>query len=145
MVCVVQRVLHAAVAVAGAEVSRIGPGLLLLVGVGKDDTAGSAARLAERVAKLRVLDDAEGRMGRSLLEGGEALAVSQFTLQADLGKGNRPSFHRAMPSEAARPLFEGFVAELSARLGRPVPTGVFGAGMRVDLANDGPATFILEA
>jgi D-tyrosyl-tRNA(Tyr) deacylase len=145
MVCVVQRVLHAAVAVAGTEVSRIGPGLLLLVGVGKDDTPGSAARLAELVAKLRVLEDADGRMGRSLLDGGEALAVSQFTLLADFTKGNRPSFHRAMASESARPIFGSFVAELAARLGRPVQTGVFGAEMRVDLANDGPATFTLEA
>jgi D-tyrosyl-tRNA(Tyr) deacylase len=145
MVCVVQRVLHAAVAVAGTEVSRIGPGLLLLVGVGKDDTPGSAARLAELVAKLRVLEDADGRMGRSLLDGGEALAVSQFTLLADFTKGNRPSFHRAMASESALPIFGSFVAELAARLGRPVQTGVFGAEMRVDLANDGPATFTLEA
>lgn len=144
MLCVAQRVRHAAVSVDGREVARIGPGLLLLVGVGRDDTPASAARLAERVAKLRVLEDADGRMGRSLLEGGEALAVSQFTLLADFSKGNRPSFHLAMPGEAARPLFDAFVAGLSASLGHPVPTGVFGATMVVDLANDGPATFTLE-
>lgn len=145
MVCVVQRVQYAAVSVAGSEVARIGPGLLLLVGIAKTDGTDSAVRLAENVSKLRVLEDAEGRMGRSLLDGGEVLAVSQFTLLADFSKGNRPSFHHAMASEAARPLFDGFVAELSTRLGRPVQTGVFGATMRVDLANDGPATFVVEA
>jgi len=145
MVCVVQRVQYAAVSVAGAEVARIGPGLLLLIGIAKTDATDSAVRLAEDVSKLRVLEDAEGRMGRSLLDGGEVLAVSQFTLLADFSKGNRPSFHHAMASEAARPLFDGFVAELSTRLGRPVQTGVFGATMRVDLANDGPATFVVEA
>lgn len=145
MVCVVQRVQYAAVSVAGSEVARIGPGLLLLVGIAKKDGPDSTVRLAEYVSKLRVLEDAEGRMGRSLLDGGEVLAVSQFTLLADFSKGNRPSFHHAMASEAARTLFDSFVAELSTRLGRPVQTGVFGATMRVDLANDGPATFTVEA
>jgi D-tyrosyl-tRNA(Tyr) deacylase len=145
MICLIQRVRAAAVHVGPEEVARIGPGLLLLVGVARGDAPGDAARLAERVAKLRVLEDPEGRMGRSLLDGGEALAVSQFTLLADFGKGNRPSFHLAAGADHARPLFEAFVAALAARLGRPVPTGVFGAEMRVDLSNDGPATFHLAS
>ncbi len=145
MVCVVQRVQYAAVSVGGSEVARIGPGLLLLVGIAKTDVPDSAMKLAECLSKLRVLEDAEGRMGRSLLDGGEVLAVSQFTLLADFSKGNRPSFHHAMASEAARPLFDSFVAALTTKLGRSVMTGIFGATMCVDLANDGPATFVVEA
>jgi len=144
MRCLVQRVLHAAVTVGESEVARIGPGLLLLVGVDERDTLASASRMAGQVARLRVLEDGTGRMGRSLLEGGEALAVSQFTLLADFSKGNRPSFRRAMAPAAARPIFDHFVAALAAETGRPVPTGAFGAAMRVDLANDGPASFVLE-
>lgn len=144
MVCVLQRVLEASVSVGGNEVSRIGPGFLLLVGVAEGDDAGAALAMAEKVAKLRVMEDPEGRMGLSLGDaGGEALAVSQFTLLADFSKGNRPSFHRAAPPAAARPIFEAFVDALAARLGRPVPAGVFGAEMRVSLVNDGPATFVL--
>ena len=145
MVCVIQRVLHAAVTVRGREAARIGPGLLILVGVARGDGPSEAANLAGKVARLRVMDDGEGRMGRSLLEGGEALAVSQFTLLADFSRGNRPSFHLAAPADEARPLFDGFAAELGRQIGRPVPTGVFGADMRVDLANDGPATFTLSS
>lgn len=144
MVCVVQRVLRAAVSTSGGEVARIGPGLLLLTGVARGDGPQEAHGLAAKVAKLRVMDDGSGRMGRSLLEGGEALAVSQFTLLADFTKGNRPSFHRAADGAEARPVFEAFVAELARQLGRPVPTGVFGAEMRVELVNDGPATFTLS-
>lgn len=146
MVCVAQRVLEAAVAAGPETVSRIGPGLLLLVGVAEGDTPAAAESLAERVAKLRVFADSSGRMGLCLADaGGEALAVSQFTLLADFSKGNRPSFHRAAPPASARPVFDAFVAALAARVGRPVPTGVFGADMRVSLVNDGPATFVLSA
>lgn len=143
MVCVIQRVLHAAVTVGGSEAARIGPGLLVLVGVARGDGPAEAGNLAGKVARLRVLDDGEGRMGRCLLDGGEVLAVSQFTLLADFSKGNRPSFHLAAPGDEARPVFDAFVAELGRLLGKAVPTGVFGAEMRVDLANDGPATFTL--
>ena len=105
MVCVAQRVLEAAVAAGPETVSRIGPGLLLLVGVAEGDTPAAAESLAERVAKLRVFADPSGRMGLCLADaGGEALAVSQFTLLADFSKGNRPSFHRAAPPASARPL-----------------------------------------
>jgi D-aminoacyl-tRNA deacylase len=145
MICVAQRVLHASVSVDGVEVARIGKGLLLLVGVARGDAASTAAALADKVAKLRVFDDPDGRMGCSLPADGEALAVSQFTLLADFSKGNRPSFHPAAPPGEAGPVFDAFVRALAERLGRPVPTGVFGAGMRVDLCNDGPATFVLTA
>lgn len=145
MICVAQRVRHASVTAGGREVARIGPGVLFLVGVARGDDLVRAASLAAKAARLRVLDDGEGRMGKSLLEGGEALAVSQFTLLADFSKGNRPSFSPAAPGPEARPVFDAFVAELARAIGRPVPTGVFGAEMRVDLANDGPATFILSA
>ena len=93
---------------------------------------------------VRLMPDPQGKMGLNLADaGGEALAVSQFTLLADFSKGNRPSFHRAAPPAAARPLFEAFVRELSRLLGRTVPTGVFGADMRVELVNDGPVTVVL--
>ena len=146
MLCVVQRVLSAKVTVKGAEVARIGPGLLLFVGVGTDDDAGKSAQLAAQVLKLRVFEDETGRMGKALPETcGAILVVSQFTLMADFSKGNRPSFHPAAHPDLARPLFDGLVAALEAGLGRSVETGIFGAEMRVDLSNDGPATFILES
>ncbi len=146
MLCVVQRVLSAKVTVQGAEVARIGPGLLLLVGVGIEDDGGKSAQLAAQVLKLRVFEDETGRMGRALPEtGGELLVVSQFTLMADFSKGNRPSFHRAAHPDVARPVIEGLVAALEAGLGRQVETGIFGAEMKVDLTNDGPATFVLES
>ena len=109
-------------------------------------TGSGAANLKDgSVAKARLMPDGQGKMGVSLRDaGGEALAVSQFTLLADFTKGNRPSFNGAARPELARPLFDLFVTELSAHLGRPVPTGVFGADMRVELVNDGPVTVVLE-
>jgi D-tyrosyl-tRNA(Tyr) deacylase len=146
MVVVVQRVSGAAVRVDGREVARIGRGLLLLAGIAQGDGAAQAATLASRIARMRVFPDAEGRMSLRLAEvGGEALAVSQFTLLGDFSRGNRPSFHRAEAPAAAEVLFDAFVAGLGKELGRPVPTGVFGADMAVSLENDGPVTFVLEA
>lgn len=145
MKVVLQRVRLASVSVEGVTAGAIGPGYLLLVGVAEGDDAAAVRRLAADVAKVRLMPDAQGKMGVNLRDaGGEALAVSQFTLLADFSKGNRPSFHRAARPEAARPLFDLFVAELATHLGRPVPTGVFGADMRVDLLNDGPVTVLLE-
>jgi len=145
MVIVVQRVLEASVKVEGRVVGQIGKGLLLLIGVAEGDGVAQAESMAARVAKLRVFSDAEGRMGLGLGDvGGEILAVSQFTLLGDFSKGNRPSFNGAAKPEVARPLFDLFVRELSASLGRPVPTGVFGADMRVELVNDGPVTVVLS-
>lgn len=144
MIALIQRVAEASVSAGGATVGAIGPGLLALVGVERDDTEGEAARLAERVLGYRVFPDAEGRMNLSLLDiGGALLAVPQFTLVADTKKGSRPSFSSgASPDESLR-LFERFVA-LARRKAR-VETGRFGAHMRVSLVNDGPVTFWLQA
>jgi D-aminoacyl-tRNA deacylase len=138
---VVQRVARAEVRPGGS----IGPGLCVLLGVGRGDSAAAAERLAGRVARLRIFENDEGRFDRSLLDvGGAALVVSQFTLLADTAKGNRPSFTDAAPPEEAEPLYERFCAALRA-LGVEVRTGVFGARMEVELVNAGPVTIILDA
>jgi D-tyrosyl-tRNA(Tyr) deacylase len=134
----VQRVLRASVAVDGREVASIGPGLLVLVGVARDDAEAQADRLADKVGALRVFEDAAGRMSEPLGDR-EALCVSQFTLYADTRKGNRPSFTEAAPGELAEPLYERFCERLGAQ------RGVFGARMAVELTNDGPVTVLLEA
>jgi D-aminoacyl-tRNA deacylase len=137
---VLQRVTRASSTPGGS----IGRGLCILLGVATGDSPADAARLARKVANLRVFEDADGRFDRSLLDtGGEALVVSQFTLLADTGKGNRPSFSAAAAPETAEPIYEQFVAELRG-LGIAVATGVFGAQMAVELDNDGPVTIILE-
>ena len=145
MKVVLQRVLSASVSVEGIVSGSIGRGYLLLVGIAAGDDESTVRRVAKDVAKARLMPDSQGKMGVNLRDaGGEALAVSQFTLLADFAKGNRPSFNGAARPEVARPLFDLFVAELSTHLGRPVPTGVFGADMRVELVNDGPVTVVLE-
>ncbi|HEX4930719.1 MAG TPA: D-aminoacyl-tRNA deacylase [Gaiellaceae bacterium] len=127
----------------GATAGEIGQGLLVLLGVADGDGDEDAARLAGKVARLRVFEDAGGRFDRSLLDtGGAALVVSQFTLIADTAKGNRPSFSAAAPPEQAEPVYESFCAALRG-LGVPVETGVFGARMDVELVNDGPVTIVL--
>ena len=143
---VLQRVSRASVAVDERLVSEIGPGLLILVGVGGADAdpAAAAERLAEKVVNLRVFEDDDGKMNRSLAEtGGEALVVSQFTLYADLRKGRRPSWTDAALPDAAEPAVEAFAHALEAA-GVRVGRGVFGAHMRVELVNDGPVTILLE-
>ena len=143
MRAVVQRVTHASVTVEGEVVGAIGPGLLVLLGVATDDTAEEADRLAGKVARLRILESADGKLDLSVLDtGGEILVVSQFTLLADASKGNRPGFSDAARPEVAKPLVERFCAALSGQ-GVPVATGVFGARMSVELINDGPVTIIL--
>jgi D-tyrosyl-tRNA(Tyr) deacylase len=145
MKVVLQRVLSASVSVDGVVSGSIGPGYLLLVGIAAGDDESTVRRLATDVAKARLMPDSQGKMGVNLRDAaGEALAVSQFTLLADFSKGNRPSFNGAARPEVARPLFDLFVTELTTHLGRPVPTGVFGADMRVELVNDGPVTVVLE-
>jgi D-aminoacyl-tRNA deacylase len=141
---VVQRVSRADVRVAGRVVGEIGKGLLVLIGAEKGDEAPAAEEAARRVAGLRVFEDAAGKMNLALADvGGSALVVSQFTLAADLSRGRRPGFERALPAAEAQPLYEHFVKALSLQ-GVPVATGEFGAMMDVSLVNAGPATFILE-
>jgi D-tyrosyl-tRNA(Tyr) deacylase len=141
---VVQRVSSAAVAVAGERIAGIGTGLLVLAGVGKDDSDEAARRLAGKVAGLRIFGDEDGKMNRSLTDvGGEVLVVSQFTLYADTKKGYRPSFLDAARPELAVPVLEAFVAALRSA-GVKVAEGRFGARMEVSLVNDGPVTILLE-
>jgi D-tyrosyl-tRNA(Tyr) deacylase len=145
MRAVVQRVERAAVSVAGALVGRIGPGLLIYLGVGRGDGAADAAYLAAKIAGLRVFPDGAHSMNRSVLDvGGSALVVSQFTLHGDVRRGRRPSFDGAMEPAAAEAPYEEFTARLSA-LGVPVARGVFGAMMKVDSVNDGPVTILLDS
>jgi D-aminoacyl-tRNA deacylase len=145
MRAVVQRVSRASVTVDGALIAEIGPGMLVLLGVDRLDGRDDAARLAGKIARLRVFPAADGRFDLSLVDvGGEALVVSQFTLLADTAKGNRPSFTQAAPPEEAEPLYESFCDEL-AGLGVPVARGSFGAMMAVELVNDGPVTIVLDS
>jgi D-tyrosyl-tRNA(Tyr) deacylase len=141
---VVQRVARARVVVAGEAVGEIGHGLCVLLGVSREDGQEEAARLAGKIARLRVFENEDGKFDRSLLDvRGEALVVSQFTLIADARKGNRPSFAGAAPPEQAEPLYERFSTELET-LGLRVARGVFGARMEVELVNDGPVTIVLD-
>ena len=145
MRAVVQRVSEASVSVDGEVVGSCGRGLAVLLGVAVDDDAAVAERLAGKIARLRVFENEDGRLDLSLLDlGGEALAVSQFTLIAETAKGNRPSFTGAARPEAAEPLYEGFCEALE-REGVRVARGVFGARMEVSLVNDGPVTIVLDA
>ena len=140
MRAVVQRVARARSQPGGA----IGPGVVVLLGVADGDDEAAAARLAAKIARLRVFPDGDGRFDRSLLDvGGAALVVSQFTLLADTAKGNRPSFSAAARPEVAEPLYEAFCDELRG-LGVEVEAGVFGAHMQVELVNDGPVTIVLD-
>jgi D-tyrosyl-tRNA(Tyr) deacylase len=142
---VLQRVARAAVAVDGQTVAQIGPGLLVLVGIGAEDDEAEARRIAAKCAELRIFSDDEGRFNRSLLEaGGEALVVSQFTLFGDVRRGRRPTFDAAARPETAAPLVEAFAGELR-RLGVATQTGRFGAKMAVELVNDGPVTIIIDS
>lgn len=142
----IQRVSSASVTVASNITGEIGPGLLLLVGVTHADAEAIEDRMADKIVKLRIFNDELGLMNKSVLDtGGALLAVSQFTLYADARKGNRPSYTDAARPEQASPAFDRFVARLSARIGQTVPTGVFGADMKVSLINDGPVTIWLDS
>jgi len=142
---VVQRVSGAGITARGAPAGKIGDGLCIFLGVAEGDSASQARRLADRVARLRVFENENGRFDRSLLDtGGAALVVSQFTLIADTARGHRPSFSKAARPDVAEPLYEAFCDALRAE-GVDVATGVFGARMTVELANDGPVTIVLES
>jgi D-tyrosyl-tRNA(Tyr) deacylase len=144
MRAVVQRVRRGRVSVAGRQLAEIGPGLVILLGVGPADGEAQASYLAEKIANLRIFEDEQGKINRSLLEvGGAAIVVSQFTLYADTRKGRRPSFTEAALPEVARPLVERF-AELLRAQGIPTQTGEFGAHMLVEIDNDGPVTIWME-
>ncbi|MCX8157746.1 MAG: D-aminoacyl-tRNA deacylase [Verrucomicrobiae bacterium] len=143
---VIQRVLQASVTIAGQVRSAIGQGLLVLVGIEAVDQAEDVEWLCGKIARLRIFNDEQGVMNRSVQEvGGEVLVVSQFTLHASTKKGNRPSYSRAARPETAIPLYEEFVARLGAELGKPVATGEFGADMKVALVNDGPVTILMDS
>jgi D-tyrosyl-tRNA(Tyr) deacylase len=141
---VVQRVQRGRVSVEGRGVAEIGPGVVILLGIGPQDGDEQITFLTEKIANLRIFEDDRGKINRSLLDvGGEALVVSQFTLYADVRKGRRPSFTDAALPEAARPLVERFAARLG-DLGVATQTGEFGAHMLVEIDNDGPVTIWLE-
>lgn len=144
MRAVVQRVKRAEVRVDGQVVGRIGCGMVVLLGVGKGDTEAAGAALADKIANLRIFDDGQGKMNRSLLETrGQALCVSQFTLYGDCRKGRRPSYDQAATPGQAELLYEGFVASMRT-LGIRTETGQFRAMMEVELVNDGPVTLWLD-
>ena len=141
---VLQRVQHGRVTVGGLTVAEIGPGLVILLGIGPDDGEEQAQYLAEKIANLRIFEDQGGKMNQSLLDvGGEAIVVSQFTLYADTRKGRRPSFTDAAQAEIAQPLVERFVELLNSK-GVATQSGEFGAHMLVEIANDGPVTIWME-
>ncbi len=142
---VVQRVLRASVTVDGEVISSIGNGLLVLVGVGKEDQQADFGVISSKLSELRIFEDESGKMNLNLRQaGGELLLVSQFTLFGDVRRGNRPSFDGAESPERANELFEGLVADLKAK-GIPVSTGRFRADMKVELINDGPVTILLDS
>ena len=145
MRAVIQRVSSASVTIGGREKSAIGQGLLILLGVENLDTDDDLSWLVKKISNLRIFDDDEGVMNRSLLDiQGEALIVSQFTLYASYKKGNRPSWFRAGSHEVSIPLYNSFCAALSEAIGKPVGTGEFGAEMQVKLVNDGPVTICID-
>lgn len=142
---VIQRVQHASVTIEGTLHSKIGKGYLILLGVCEEDTSEDVEWLVKKIVGLRVFEDGNGVMNRSIMEeDGEALVVSQFTLYASYKKGNRPSWFRAASHEISIPLYEEFCSKLSEAMNKPVGTGEFGADMKVELLNDGPVTICMD-
>ena len=143
---VIQRVTHASVTIEGVLKSKIGEGLLILVGIEDADTDADVNWLAQKVVNLRIFDDENGVMNRSVIDtDGEVLIVSQFTLHAMTAKGNRPSYIRASKPDFAIPMYEKFCAKVTELLGKQVGTGEFGADMKVELLNDGPVTILIDS
>ena len=143
---VIQRVTSASVEANGSARAVIGNGLLVLLGIGTGDDESDIEWLCQKTAALRIFDDSEGVMNRSVVDvNGEVLLISQFTLHASTKKGNRPSYIRAASPEAAVPLYEKFISRMEAALGRKIATGIFGADMKVSLVNDGPVTILIDS
>ena len=143
---IIQRVRNASVTIEGVEHSAINQGMMILVGIEEADGDEDIAFLTKKIANMRIFDDADGVMNLSVMDiGGEVLVVSQFTLHASTKKGNRPSYIRAAKPDISIPLYEKFCSELSATLGKPVKTGVFGADMQCALINDGPVTIFMDS
>jgi D-tyrosyl-tRNA(Tyr) deacylase len=146
MRAVIQRTLEASVSIDGQTISRIGPGLLVLLGVEEIDDATDVEWLAGKIARMRIFGDSDGKMNLSVAEtGGEVMVVSQFTLHASTKKGNRPSFIRAATPDHSEPLYEAFCASMERETGRPTARGVFGGDMQVALVNDGPVTLVIDS
>ncbi|VAV83422.1 D-aminoacyl-tRNA deacylase [hydrothermal vent metagenome] len=145
MKAVIQRVSHASVTINNKKVASIKSGLLILLGIVNEDTQEDINWLAKKAANLRIFADEDEVMNKSLIDiNGEAIVVSQFTLQANTKKGNRPSYIKAAKPEVAIPLYETFVKQLEQQIGKTVQTGEFGADMKVELLNDGPVTIIID-
>lgn len=146
MRAVIQRVKSATCRVDGEVTGEIGPGLLIFLGVGKEDGADDLDWLARKAAALRIFEDEDGKMNRSLKDaGGGALVISQFTLFGNVKKGARPSFNHSAPPELANKLFEAYKVKLSEELGHPVASGVFAADMQIEAHNDGPVTLVIDS
>ena len=146
MRAVIQRVLEASVEIDGRIISRIGGGLLVLLGVEHGDTADDVAWLSGKVARLRIFSDPDGKMNQSVTEAdGEIIVVSQFTLHASTKKGNRPSFLKSAAPTISEPLYEEFCTALEHETAKPVGRGIFGADMKVTLVNDGPVTILIDS
>ncbi len=145
MIAVIQRVSEASVTIDGKIKSKIGKGLLVLLGIEDADNQEDIEWLSGKIVNLRIFNDANGVMNVSVKDdGGDMIVVSQFTLHASTKKGNRPSYIKASKPEVAIPLYEKFVSEISSQLGKPVQTGEFGADMKVQLINDGPVTIVID-
>lgn len=146
MRAVIQRVSEASVSIGGEGISRIGPGLLILLGVEEIDDVSDVDWLSGKIARMRIFGDSDGKMNLSVQEtGGEVLVVSQFTLHASTKKGNRPSFLRAGAPSHSEPLYEAFCAAMEHEIARPVGRGVFGGDMQISLINDGPVTIVIDS
>ncbi len=146
MKVVIQRVTHASVTIDNSVHGAIGNGLLIFLGIARDDTMEDVEWLVQKIVNLRIFDDENGVMNRSVRDtGGEVLAISQFTLMAQTKKGNRPSYIQAADHQLAIPLYTNFCSALGVALNKPIETGIFGANMQVDLLNDGPVTLLIDS
>ena len=146
MRAIIQRVLESTVTIEGTTVARIGPGLLILLGIEEIDDSSDVEWLAVKITKMRIFADSDGKMNLSVVEiGADVLVVSQFTLYASTKKGNRPSFIRAAVPAISEPLYEEFCAAMARETGKPVGRGVFGGDMKISLVNDGPVTILIDS